>query len=143
MKKNSATWKFRLLAFAAAMVFSTSVALWAEQAKLTNTAIAPAASGVVNHSRDRNGNTEVELKVEHLAKPEALTPSKSRYVVWVQPRGGSASNVGTLQVNDDLSGSLEFTTPHRSFDLIVTAEDNGMSAQASTVEILRGTVQPR
>ena len=128
---------------AVAVAFSVCVPVWADDIRISSTAIAPAATGIVHHSTDRNGNTEVELKVEHLAKPQSLTPAKGNYVVWVQPAGGPARNVGELQVNDDLAGSLKFTTPHRSFQLSVTAEDSEMAAQASDVEVLRGTVQVR
>ena len=123
------------------VVFSGSVLFAGDDVKLNNSTIAPAARGVLNYSTDRNGNTNVEVKVEHLAKPQALSPAKSRYVVWVQTRGGSPANVGNLQVNDDLRGSLKSTTPNASFDVIVTAEDSEMATQASSMEVLRGTVQ--
>jgi hypothetical protein len=128
---------------AVAVLFNASMPVWADETRVSSTAIAPAATGIVNHATDRNGNTEVELKVEHLAKPQALTPAKSHYIVWVQLSGGLAANVGELRVNDDLAGSLKFTTPYRSFQVSVTAEDSEMAARASTMEVLRGNVQVR
>ena len=128
---------------AVAVVFSASMPVRADETHISSTAITPAATGMVNHSTDRNGNTEVILKVEQLARPQSLTPAKSHYIVWVQSSGAPATNVGELRVNDDLAGSLKFTTPYRSFQMRVTAEDSEMATQASSVEVLRGNVQAR
>jgi hypothetical protein len=91
----------------------------------------PAATGTVNLGADSNGNTQVDLKVQHLAKPQNLTPPKSTYVVWIQARDGRPENQGQLQVNDNLEGEFKTTTPLRTFDIYITAED-GASATVPT-----------
>jgi hypothetical protein len=91
----------------------------------------PAATGTVDLGTDDNGNTRVDLKVQHLAKPQNLTPPKTTYVVWIQARDGRPENVGQLQVNDNLEGEFKTTTPLRTFDIFVTAED-GPSATSPT-----------
>src|SRR5258708_38965623 len=78
MKKRSLA-LFILLAFA--------IAAWAREDRLTNTGLNPAAEGKITTENDRNGNTKVEVEVKHMAMPQALTPVKQSYVVWVQPRG--------------------------------------------------------
>jgi hypothetical protein len=52
-------------------VFLTAVG-WAREDRLLNTGITPAAEGKVITSTDRNGNTQVEVQVKHLAPPQSL-----------------------------------------------------------------------
>ena len=101
----------------------------------------PAAMGKVSFHHDRNKNTSFTVHTKHLARPDALTPAKSVYVVWVQPRGQDPQNAGTLSVNENLEGSLSGTTPAQVFDVYVTAEDSGNVQHPSGPEVLRTTVQ--
>ena len=73
----------------------TSVAS-AKKYPLTADKSVPAARGQVDVGRDKNGNTKVEIEVEHLAAPENLTPPRSAYVVWFQERGSEPLNQGSL-----------------------------------------------
>ncbi len=102
----------------------------------------PAARGEVNAHRDDNGNTEVKLEVEHLAKPENLTPPKTSYTVWFQERGSDPVNQGQLRVNSKLKADFRTVTPMRSFDLLVTAESDPLAKVPAGVEVLRASVQP-
>jgi hypothetical protein len=113
---------------------------WAEKVKLTSASVVPAAEGTVEVNLDRSGNTELKMTVEHLAKPGSLTPARSVYVVWVQGKGKDAERLGILRVNDDLKGSIEGTTPYKSFDVFITAEDVLAPGTPGGVEVLRGTV---
>ena len=90
----------------------------------------------------KNGNTEVKIKVRHLAKPEGLTPAKSVYVIWIQQTGGTAERAGLLKVNSKLEGSFETTTPFKGFDVVITAEDDPNVKSPSGPEVLRGSVRP-
>ena len=56
--------RYSRLALFIAIVFLFATAAWSREDRLTNTGIAPAAQGKVITSTDRNGNTEVEVKVE-------------------------------------------------------------------------------
>jgi len=98
--------------------------LLADKVKLIRSEIVPAASGEIEVGQDKNKNTEVEIKVEHLAKPQELTPPKTTYVVWIKSPSSSARNVGQLAINDDLKGELKTVTPLPNFDVLITAEDN-------------------
>ena len=102
----------------------------------------PAARGQVDVGRDKNGNTKVELEVEHLAAPENLTPPKSAYVVWFQERGGEASNQGSLKPGKNLKGTFKTVTQMKSFDVIVTAESDASVRTPSGSEVMRAVVQP-
>lgn len=130
------------LALFIAIVFVFATAAWSREDKLTNTGVAPAAQGKVTTSTDRNGNTEVEIKVEHVATPQSLTPPRQTYLVWVQPRGEQAELLGALRINsDNLEGSLKGTTRYKDFEVLVTAEDNATAEVPSDAVILKGTVE--
>jgi hypothetical protein len=125
-----------------AITFLISTAAWSREDKLTNTGIAPAAAGTVTTSTDRNGNTEVEVKVQHMATPQSLTPPAQTYLVWVRPRGEQAELLGALRVNsDNLEGSLKGTTTYKDFDVLVTAENSNKADVPSDTLILKGTVE--
>lgn len=118
-----------------------SLLLWARDDRLTNTGLNPAAEGKVTSSADRNGNTEVNVEVKHMATPQSMTPAEQGYVVWVQPRGKEPEVLGTLRVNENLEGSLKATTPYKEFDIFVTAEQNVKPETPSSMVILKGTVE--
>jgi hypothetical protein len=111
-----------------------------KEVRLTPSASVPAATATAQLSQDKNGNPVVELKVKHLAKPENLTPPKSVYVVWIQPRGGQPIKQGQMQVNDDLKGEFRSLVPYKSFQIFVTAEDAGTVTEPSGQEVLRQDV---
>jgi len=100
----------------------------------------PAASASATLSHDSNGNTIVDLKVKNLAKPENLTPPRSVYVVWIQPRGGNPIKEGELQVNNNLQGEFKAPTTYKSFDIFVTAENSANIEQPTGQEVLRQMV---
>lgn len=90
----------------------------------------PAAEGTVTAKSDDNANTDVEVKVEHLAAPAMVSKRATTYVVWARPLGHDQGttglqNLGTLQVDDDRSGELSTTTALHSFEVFVTAEPSG------------------
>lgn len=85
--------------------------------------------GTVETHVDQNGNTEVELLVKHLSTPSKVAADASIYVVWIRPRNGDIQNVGALQVDEDLIGKFNTTTPHRAFTLMVTPEPSARMSQ--------------
>src|SRR5690348_2853402 len=97
------------------LVVAALLAIWpfgsGKEYRMTASSAVPAATGTVKVTRDKdNGNTDLEIKVEHLAKPANLTPAEGSYVVWVRPRGADAAKQAALGVNDDLKGQLKVTT---------------------------------
>lgn len=94
--------------------------------------ITPAARGQVKVERDDNNNSEVTVKVEHLAPADKVYPGATNYVVWIQPAGADTfQNVGALQVDKDLEGKHTTTVPYKDFRVLVTPEMGNM-AQAPT-----------
>ena len=102
----------------------------------------PATRGQVDVGRDKNGNTKVELEVEHLAPPENLTPPRTAYVVWFQERGAEPLNQGSLRPNKDLKAKFRTVTALKTFDIFVSAESDPTAKSPSGTEVLRATVQP-
>ena len=90
-----------------------------------------AGEGTVQAKAGDNNNTVVSVKVRHLAHPQRLAADAAVYVVWIEPANGRAQNVGALQVDSDLVGTLDTVTPHKSFKLIITPEPNA-SGQSPT-----------
>ena len=121
--------------------FLLVVSAWAREDRLTNTGATPAAEGKVITDNDRNGNTGITVEVKHMAAPQSLTPAKTAYLVWVQPRGKDPELLGALRVNSDLEGSLRATTTYKDFDILITAEDSMHASFPSSLVILKGTVE--
>ena len=131
----------RNIALFVVFAFLLTVAAWGREDRLANTGLTPAAMGKVTTDNDRNGNTGVEVEVKHMASPESLTPSRTSYVVWIQPRGKDPEMLGLLRVNQELEGSLRATTPYKNFDIFITAEENPKPSAPSSMVILKGTVE--
>jgi hypothetical protein len=112
----------------------------AKRFPLTAASIVPAATGRAEVGADKNGNSKVKITVEHLAKPENLTPSKDSYVVWFQESGGSPEPEGQLKVNKGLKAEFETTTPWKNFQVLITAEDYPTAKVPSGPEVLRTMV---
>ncbi|HEV7675249.1 MAG TPA: hypothetical protein VGQ12_12020 [Candidatus Angelobacter sp.] len=121
--------------------FLLATAAWGREDRLTNTGTAPAAEGKIITDNDRNGNTGVDIEVKHMATPQSLTPARQTYLVWVQPRGKDPELLGALRVNEKLEGSLKAATTYKTFDVIITAEDNVKPDTPSSTVILKGTVE--
>lgn len=84
--------------------------------------------GTVEAKADDNNNTMIKVRVKHLASPSKVAADASVYVVWIKPRNGAMQNVGALEVDKDLVGKLDTTTPHRAFTLTVTPEPSARMA---------------
>jgi hypothetical protein len=104
--------------------------------------IVPAARGEVAIDKDKNGNTKLKMTVQHLAKPENLTPRAAAYVVWLQERGGNSENKGELKVDKNLNATFETVTPMKSFDVFVTAEQDARATDPRGPQVLTATIQP-
>lgn len=121
-------------------VVSAALVYAAKRFPLTAASIVPAAKGSVEIGQDHNGNTELKLKVEHLANPASLSPSQASYIVWLQDKGSGPENRGELRVNGKLEGSFETVTPRKNFELFVTGENDATVKSPSGPEVLRTSV---
>jgi hypothetical protein len=114
---------------------------YARKYPLTATPVVPGAKGFVDVGKDKNGNTEVELKVEFLPKPSSLTPPAETYIVWFRQQGSEPEAQGQLKVEDNLRGEFKTTTNWKNFDVVVTAEKERAPKAPIGPEVLRATVQ--
>ena len=125
----------------ASLLFALALGCGAHKVILTHSPAVPAATGTVQVGHDDNGNSRIDLKVHHLAKPQNLNPPASTYVVWLEANGSRPQNLGQLQVGDDLSTEFKATTPEKTFNLFVTAENDARAQFPSGVEVLRSAIQ--
>ena len=119
-----------------------TLAFAAKKYPMTAASTVPGARAEVEISKDKNGNTRLNMTVQHLANLENLTPRASAYVVWLQERGGNAANQGQLKVDKNLKATFKAVTPFKSFEVFVTAEQDPRITSPSGAEVLRATIQP-
>jgi hypothetical protein len=119
-----------------------TVAYAAKKYPMTAASMVPGARAEVAIGKDKNGNTRLKMTVQHLANLENLTPRATAYVVWLQERGGNSLNQGQLKVDKNLKATFETVTPLKSFDVLVTAEQDPRTNGPSGPEVLRATIQP-
>lgn len=113
------------------------------KATLEATKTNPAALGEVRlEDKDDNGNNVIQIDVDSLSAPSKIDDSLTVYVVWIKPEGGDAyQNFGRLKIDDEQRGKISFTTPHKSFDVLVTAEEKVDVKTPSNYIVLQGTLK--
>uniref|UniRef100_E6QNB6 Anti-sigma-K factor rskA n=1 Tax=mine drainage metagenome TaxID=410659 RepID=E6QNB6_9ZZZZ len=105
--------------------------------QMSANASVPAATGTVRVQKDKsNRNTMLDIKVNHLARPSSLTPSASKYLVWIRPNGGDALKQGAIGVNKNLAGELKVETVSKDIDVFITAEQGDNVTVPSSVVVL-------
>lgn len=110
---------------------------------LQPTPAVPAALGEVRSERTDQGNTKVDVEVEHLAPPGRVAPGAQVYIVWAQRDDKSSpQNIGALRVGKDRKGKLETLTPLDRFDVFVTPESSPNIAHPTNEPIMRSRVEP-
>ncbi len=123
------------------VVLAVATVGWAKTYHMTSMKEVPAAAGEVDVAKEKNGNMQVHVQVEHLAKPGMLTPSANTYVVWLQQEGSEPQSQGEMKVGNDLKGEIKSTTVLSSFTVFITAEIDSHTKTPSDQVVLRATVQ--
>jgi hypothetical protein len=101
----------------------------------------PAAEGTIKFSETDNGNTSIEVDVRHMASPEKVATGAMTYVLWARAAGaGIPQNLGALQVDGDLRGTLKTVTPLRSFDVFITAEASPTTMAPINKQLLTASI---
>jgi len=121
--------------------FGLALSVWAKRFALTAAHTVPAANGTVDTHVDKNGNTDVDVKVHDLARPTNLAPPATAYVVWFQAPGSEAQNEGELKVDDKLNGELKTETQLKTFDLMITAESDPAAKAPSGNQVMNANIQ--
>jgi hypothetical protein len=122
------------------MALLLAVLAWGKTYTMQTTPLEPGAVAKLD-VKANTGNTELTIKVEHLAKPTLLSRPASNYVVWVQQADREPANVGVLRIDDNLKGDVKATTTATRFTVLVTAEDNAKAQTPSDRVVLRADVQ--
>jgi len=89
----------------------------------------PASQGTVEATIGDKGNTNISIRVKHLAPPSKMAPDATVYVVWLQPPDAEKQNIGALVLNENLEGSLDTVSAHTRFQISVTPEPSGSGSQ--------------
>jgi len=127
-KHRAAPLVVALVALVGAQTGCQKMAFWRPKPQeMHSAADVPASQGTVQVTTGENGNTQVSIRVKHLAPPSKMALDSTVYVVWFQPVDGDTQNVGALVLNDDLEGSLDTLTPHQRFLVSITPEPNGQA----------------
>ena len=130
-----------LLAFAGCSHFeSNKVQTWT----LSASPNVPAAEGrvQVQPGKGPDHNQALYVSVDHMAPADKAFPGMTSYVVWVIPQGGQPpQNLGVLNVGENLKGELKGSTPYKTFDVLVTAEDSGKVTHPSDNRIFNTSIQ--
>ena len=132
----------KLYAICLTFALLCTLAYAAKKYPMTAASMVPGARADVAITKDKNGNTRLKMTVQHLSNLENLTPRANAYVVWLQERGGNSENQGQLKMDKNLKATFETVTPLKSFDVIVTAEQDVRAKDPSGPEVLKATIQP-
>lgn len=108
--------------------------------KMRSASGVPASEGTVDATVGDNGNTNLAVRVKHLAAPSRMASEATVYVVWVQPPNANMQNVGALTLNDNLEGSLDTVTPQSRFWLSVTPEASGTAERPTHTAVFTAEV---
>ena len=125
---------------ACGMALLVMVLAWGKEYTMQTTTLVPGAVAKLDVNTNA-GNTELTLKVEHLAKPSLLSPPAGAYVVWVQQEGHEPINEGALRIDKNLKGDCKATTTAPRFTVLVTAEENAKAQTPSSRVVLSANVQ--
>ena len=104
----------------------------------------PFAMGQVDASFEKDGNGTMKVKVQHLGDPAKLNPAATTYVVWIKPHSDKQDvkpqNMGSIKVDSDYSGSIQFTTTFKGFDITITPEPAPDVTTPSGRDILKASI---
>ncbi len=114
----------RVLSAAIILALFLGFAGCAKTVKFPGSAVVPAAQAVAKVGMDKNENVHIDLRVNHLARPQSLVPPRYTYVVWLQTPDNRIVNFGLLKVGGNLKGRITGITTLREFRIIVSAEDD-------------------
>jgi hypothetical protein len=100
----------------------------------------PGARGAVKFRVGPNGNTDLDIEAHALAAPSSLEPPANHYVVWIEPPGKPAHDLGALSVGQHENGALKTVTPFKRFRIFISAEQNSQESMPSGPTVLSATV---
>jgi outer membrane protein OmpA-like peptidoglycan-associated protein len=100
------------------------------------TAIGPAAAKVMAEVEFKEGQSRIDISYKGMQPAIMFAGDITTYSVWAITKDGVFENLGTLNVLET-KGEQQFSTGHREFALMVTAEPVSGVAQISTLVVLK------
>ena len=121
--------KIALAAFISIVIIS-SLQSCARKITFLPSSEAPAATGKVKIKKDKNGNYDININVEHLAPSNRLQPPANTYVVWIVTEQNETKNMGQINsssgfLSSKLKASFNTVSPSKPVKVFITAENNG------------------
>jgi len=107
---------------------------------MTSASDVPASEGTVKATLGANGNTNLYVRVKHLAPAFKVRPDATVYIVWLQRPGEAIQNIGALTLTDNLEGNLNTETPYRRFTITITPEPNRQVEQPTHEPVFKSEV---
>lgn len=132
-KKLNIRDSFKILGFLFAALMITACS---KKIVFPTSEVLPAAEAVLEVEKNDNSNFDIDLKLQNLAEPERLTPSREIYTVWMVTERNGTINLGNLRVSNDNEASLNTTTPFKPIRIFITAEDDREATVPSTQVVL-------
>jgi hypothetical protein len=133
----------RSLVLVALMPLSAATGCGPREQMMAASGHTPAAQGTVSAEKGDNGNTVARVRVKHLAPPSRLASDATTYVVWLKAGHDPIRNVGALTIDDDLTGEIEFMTPHEIFRVTVTPESTPTTTAPMHAPVFSANVDSR
>ena len=104
--------------------------------------VVPAADGYVKLSSDKNNNTSITVRINHLAPVERLNPPGKVYVVWMTTENNGVRNIGQLKnahlaFSKALKAELKTVTPFKPTDFFITAEESATVTMPGSEAVLK------
>ena len=124
-----------------AAVLALAPATYAKTYPMTASNEVPGATAQLQVAKEKDGNIQLEVKANGMAKPGRLTPAAKSYVVWVEQEGSQPKSQGELKVGNNHKGDLKTATTFHTFNVFVTAETDSQTKFPSEQVVLRATVQ--
>jgi len=104
---------------------------------LTGTARAAGTDGMMI-VEDTGGNHMLTVELEHLPPPDRVSQGGQHYVVWIKARNGTPQMLGQLDYDaDERVGRMTATSPHGSFELLISVERSMTASHPSDVLVVR------
>ena|ERR1700722_9962209 len=133
--------KLFLMPLLLVLILQSALSLQAKTFPMASSPSTPAASGKVEVKKDKNGNTLVTIRTEHLAQPGMLTPPATNYIVWFAEEGGQPMSQGQLKVGKDLKAEFKTTTHNQNFEIFITPESDPLVKSPSGDGVLKAKIQ--
>ncbi len=131
------------LLLAASLVTLPAISACSSAKPMRSSTSVPASEGTVRATAGADGNTDVQIRVMHLASPEKVQSGATTYVVWFRAEEGASQNVGAMTVDSSLEGRFDGSTPHRTFQVSVTPEASAQAAYPTNAPVFTSNVDRR